>query len=145
MHQPQTDTAIWATLLSAIWAAFLGLATYFIRKLQENSSVNKAIQAEVHRLKTVIKEHKDFWERCVKDSTANLHPLIPFTHVVYDEQVKNVGVIQRRLVEQVVRFYGYVDYINSFQELRGQYKTVKQIKMFNKMYLSTLERLVRDF
>jgi hypothetical protein len=144
MHQPLTDSEIWA-LLTAIWTALLGLATYFIRKLQENSSVNKAILAEVQRLQTVIKEHKDFWARCVKDNTASLHPLIPFTHVVYDAQVKNVGVIQRRLVEQVVRFYGYVDYINTFQGLREKYKSAKQIKVFNKMYLSMLERLARDF
>jgi len=54
-------------------------------------------------------------------------------------------VIQRRLVEQVVRFYGYVDYINTFQGLREKYKSAKQIKVFNKMYLSMLERLARDF
>lgn len=137
MHQLLAD--------SAIWAALLGLASYFVRKLWEDSSINKAIGAEIERLQTVIKRHRDFWRHCVHDNTTSHHPLIPFSHVVYDKQVKNVGVINRRLVAQVVRFYGYVDYLNSFQALRGKYEAAGHTDEFNEMYIATLTALVDDF
>ncbi len=54
MHQMLTD--------SAIWVALLGFVFYFIRKLWENSSVNKAILAEAERLLSVAKQHKEFWQ-----------------------------------------------------------------------------------
>jgi len=137
MHQMLTD--------SAIWVAILGFVFYFIRKLWENSSVNKAILAEAKRLLSVAREHKKFWQERVADNTTGHHPLIPFSHVVYDKQVKNVGVIKRGLVAEVVRFYGYVDYINSFQALRKQYEDAGHTGEFNKMYLRTLETLVETF
>jgi hypothetical protein len=137
MHQLLTD--------SAIWAALLGLASYFVRKLWEDSSINKAIGAEIERLQTVIKRHRDFWQARVHDKTTGHHPLIPFSHVVYDKQVKNVGVINRRLVAQVVRFYGYVDYLNSFQALRGEYEAAGHTDKFNEMYIASLTALVDDF
>ena len=137
MHQMLTD--------SAIWVAILGFVFYFIRKLWENSSVNKAILAEAKRLLSVAREHKKFWQERVADKTTSHHPLIPFSHVVYDKQVKNVGVIKRGLVAEVVRFYGYVDYINSFQALRKQYEDAGHTNEFNKMYLRTLETLVETF
>ena len=137
MHQMLTD--------SAIWVALLGFVFYFIRKLWENSSVNKAILAEAERLLSVAKQHKEFWQKRVTDNTTSHHPLIPFSHVVYDKQVKNVGVIKRGLVAKVVRFYGYVDYINSFQALRKQYEDEGHADEFNTMYIRTLETLVDTF
>jgi hypothetical protein len=130
---------------SAIWAAILGLATYFIRKLWENSAVNKAILAEIGRLLTVIEEHKKFWQERVADNTTSHHPLIPFSHIVYDKQVENVGVIKRGLVGEVVRFYGYVDFINSFQTLRKKYEAKDHTGEFNRRYIDSLQRLVDDF
>ncbi len=59
--------------------------------------------------------------------------------------MKNVGVIKRGLVAKVVRFYGYVDYINSFQALRKQYEDAGHADEFNTMYLRTLETLVDTF
>jgi|SRR5580658_834270 hypothetical protein len=134
MHELLTD--------SAIWVALLGFAFYFIRKSWENGSVNRAILAETGRLFSVIKAHEEFWQNRVNDETTSHHQLIPFSHAVYDKQVKNVGVIRRNLVEKVVRFYGYVDYINDFQKLRKGYEEAGHTKEFNRTYLHMLGKLI---
>ncbi len=137
MHDLLTD--------SAIWVALLGFAFYFVRKFWENGSVNRAILAETGRLWDVIKQHMEFWQNRVADNTASHHQLIPFTHAVYDKQVENVGVIRRGLVAEVVRFYGYVDYINEFQGLRKKYEAAGHAKEFNEMYLGLLGSVVKQF
>lgn len=130
---------------SAIWVALLGFAFYVVRKLWENSSVNKAILAEAGRLLAIVEDHKDFWERRVADGTTDHHPFIPLSHVVYDTQVKNVGVIARGHVELVVRFYGYVEFINSLQALRKKYEKQGNSDEFFDMYIRALGTLLRRF
>jgi hypothetical protein len=136
-----SDAATWIAVLTAI----LGLGSYFVQKAAEARSTNRAILAEINRLLTVVKEHHAFWERMVKSKTTSHHPLIPFSHVVYSGQVANVGVIHRKLVAEVVEFYGYVDYLNSLQALRGNYDAAGHEEEFNCMYLNSLERLLHDF
>lgn len=136
-----SDAAIWAAVLTAI----LGLGSYFIQKAAEARSTNRAILAEINRLLAVVKEHRAFWEREVKSKTTAHHPLIPFSHVVFSGQVANVGVIHRKLVAEVVQFYGYVDYLNSFQVLREKYDKEGHTDEFNEMYLRGMKRLLDDF
>lgn len=130
---------------AAFWVAILGLATYFLRKASEDRSINKAIEAEVHRLMEVLERHRDFWQRCINNQTTAHHPLIPFNHVVYDMQVKNIGVIRRREVDAVVRFYGYIDYVNRFQALRKDYEKAGYAAEFHQMYVDLLSRLLVMF
>jgi hypothetical protein len=125
--------------------AILGLGSHFVQKAAEARSTNRAILAEINRLLTVVKEHRAFWEREVEAGTADHHPLIPFSHVVFSGQVANVGVIHRKLVAEVVEFYGYVDYLNSFQALRKDYIGAGHADEFNRMYLRGLKRLLDDF
>ncbi len=137
MHELLTDPAI--------WVAILGFGFYFVRKFWENGSVNRAILAETGRLWELIKEHEEFWRPCVAANTAGHHQLIPFSHDVYDKQVKNVGVIRRELVTKVVRFYGYVDFINDFQKLRKDYEASGHAQEFNEMYLRLLGTVINKF
>ena len=137
MHQVMTD--------AAFWVAVLGLASYFIRKLLEDRSINKAIGAEVGRLMKVIERHRDFWQKHVDDKTTSYHPLIPFSHVVYDKQIRNIGVIRGKKIDDVVRFYGYIDYLNRFQALRDEYENSGHTDDFNQMYIDTLSGLLGRF
>jgi hypothetical protein len=141
MSRLLSDAAIWVAILTAI----LGLGSYFVHKAAEARSTNRAILAEVNRLLAVVKEHRAFWEREVDAGTTDHHPLIPFSHVVFNGQVANVGVIRRKLVAEVVEFYGYVDYLNSFQALRKDYIAAGHTGEFNKMYLRSMKRLLDDF
>lgn len=136
-----SDAATWIAILTAL----LGLITYFVQKAAEAQSTNRAILAEINRLLAVVKEHRDFWQREVEAGTTDRHPLIPFSHSVYSGQVANVGVIHRKLVAEVVEFYGYVDYLNSFQSLRKDYIAAGHTDEFNQMYLRGLKRLLDDF
>jgi hypothetical protein len=140
MRRLLTDPGMW-TLIAAI----IALSPFFGRKLLEKQSTNRAVLAEIKRLLTVVAEHRDFWQKCVENRTTDHHALIPFSHVVYDKQVKNVGAIKGRLVAQVVQFYGYVDYLNNFQALRKDYDAAGHSDEFNKMYTSALTRFLTDF
>lgn len=136
-----SDAALWIAVVTAI----LGIGSYLFQKYWEARSANRAILAEIFRLLAVVKDHRNFWEHEVKKKTTQQHPLIPFSHVVYTAQVANVGVIHRDLVAQVVQFYGYVDYLNSFQALREQYSKAGLNDTFDTMYLRALGRIVHDF
>lgn len=130
---------------AAFWVAVLGLISFVVRKIWEDWSINKAVQAEIDRLMEVIRRHRDFWQECVANGTTSHHPLIPFRHVVYDKQVKNLGVIYGGKVDAVVRFYGYVDYLNDLQLLRKHYDNSENSSEFNEMYIGTLSRMLGLF
>lgn len=136
-----SDAAIWVAVLTAT----LGLGSYFVQKAAEARSTNRAILAEINRLLIVVKKHRDRWDEWVKDGKELNHPLIPFSHMVFSAQVANVGVIRHSLVAEVVKFYGYVDYLNSFQALHKTYVEGGNAAEFNRIYLASLQQLLDDF
>ena len=139
-------TALMHTMTDATFAAaLLSVVLYAIRQWWDRRSVNKAVMAEVGRLLEVIDRHHKFWKRCMDSNTTSHHPLIPFAHVVFDKQVKNVGVVRGNKVAAVVRFYGYVDYLNRFQALRTDYSENCLSDEFNVMYIGIRERLLGMF
>ncbi len=138
MRHLLTDAAVWVAVLSFACSLFM----FWLRRHSADRSVNNAIFAEMHRLLEAVRGHRQFWEGCTKDGTTSHHPLIPFAHLVYDAQIKNVGVVDRHRVEDVVRFFGYVDYINHFQALRLKYEHDGHEGEFNGMYLEILKRLL---
>lgn len=134
-----------ATFLAAFITGVVALALYFFRNSRQDRSVNNAILAEIQRLLEVIERHRDFWDARVKDKTTDHHPLIPFAHIVYDKQVAQVGVVRGSKVSDVVRFYGYVDYLNKFQALRDFYDRTGNTDEFNTMYIGVLDRMLKMF
>lgn len=143
MTQQLTDP--YATFLAALVTGFVGLILYAWKEWAQYRSVNKAILAEAQRLMEVIERHRDFWDERVKDKTTGHHPLIPLAHVVYDNQIANVGVVRGNKVAAVVRFYGYVDYLNQFQALRDVYDRSGNTDEFNRMYIGLLDRMLKSF
>jgi hypothetical protein len=138
MRQLLTDASIWVAVLGFVF----GMASFALRRLSSDRSVNNAILAEMHRVREAVRRHKEFWEGRMKAGATMHHPLIPFAHLVYDSQIANVGVVNRNRVEEVVRFFGYVDYINRFQALRPVYANAGFEDEFNGMYLRLLTRLL---
>lgn len=132
-----TDTAFWVAVLGGIF----GFASYEARKRTADSSVNRAIEAEIVRLGEVLERHLKFWTECIQKGTTAHHPLIPFSHVIFDAQVGNVGIVRRDRVAWIVRFYGYLDYINQFQASRKIYVDGGRSAEFDEMYIRVLTRL----
>jgi hypothetical protein len=129
-----TDPAVIAALIA--FAATLGASWY--DKYAEKRTTNKAILAEIHRLLEVVLDHVG-WE----GRRDPKFPLIPFSTPVYTEQVKNIGWVDKDIVAAVVKFYGYLGYINSLQRLREQY--ISAGKDFDKQYDDSLKRLLDHF
>jgi hypothetical protein len=129
-----TDPAVIAALIAL--AATLGASWY--DKYTEKKTTNKAILAEIHRLLEVVQEHVGW-----KGRRDPKFPLIPFSTPVYDEHVKNIGWVDKDIVALVVKFYGYLGYLNCLQRLREQYISAE--KDFNKQYDESLDRLLNNF
>jgi len=129
-----TDPVVIAALIAL--AATLGASWY--DKYVEKKTTNKAILAEIHRLLEVVSDHVR-WE----GKRDPKYPLIPFSTPVYTEHVKNIGRLDKNIVALVVKFYGYLGYINSLQDMRDQY--ISAGNDFNKQYDDSLKRLLDDF
>lgn len=130
----------------AIVVASIAVAGTFLsiryRNNHEARVVNKGILAEIHRLLYVIQSHKGYWDVWrIKKITANF-PLIPFTTEVYREQSKHIGTIRIELIVKVVRFYGYIHYLNSLQSVRAKYKSSDT---FDEQYSNSLQTLLEDY
>lgn len=141
IFQHVTDGAV----VTAVATGLVSIALYGHKRWSQDRSVNKAIMAEVQRLLEAIKRHRDFWNERVKDKTTCQHPLIPFAHLVYDRQVANVGVVHCNKVADVVRFFGYVDYLNQFQALRKFYDDAENTEEFNRRYIGVLNGVLETF
>lgn len=116
-----------------------GILTYFIRKRSADKSVNRAILAEINRLITAVRRHYDWWESL---ESRPSHPLIRFSHNVYKEHVKNVGVLDKDMVGAVVQFYGYLGFINDLQAKRKRFENSSH---FEAIYASSLKNFLDLF
>ena len=115
------DTSVITTVISA-GAGLLGggLAVFILSSLSQRRSVSKALLAEIHRLHTVGGLHLDLWSRWIENKETGKHPLIAFSCDVYEKHVENLGLVDKEIVGDIVKFYGYVKFINALQATRGK-------------------------
>ncbi len=127
----------------AAWIAVVGgVVAYWVQKHYEAEAINKAVLAEISRLLVVLKSHEDFWRKRVEAKDTQ-HVLVPFSHLVYAAQVKNVGVLKGELVADVVQFYGYVDFLNGMQVARKDYIAAGKSDDFDRLYLKGLQTCIQ--
>lgn len=129
------DPAILAALIAGLSAFIL----YLVRKVSEKRSINRAVLAEIKRLVFLIESHKKWWQWLVEEKKDTNYPLIPFSHVVYTEQIKNVGELSPSLIAKTVQFFGYVDFINALQKTREHYINAAKSAEFDQKYLEALQ------
>lgn len=72
-------------------------------------------------------------------------PLIPFSTDLYDKQIENVGKLPRRLAEKIVKFYGFVKFLNQIQVTRNEFAANGRAANFHGFYLQELIRLMDKF
>ena len=131
-------------LLVAVVGGLFSVIVILVTKSLEKRSTNIAVLAEVQRLLSVLEGHKKWWEHCMgKHDTG--YPLLAFTTPVFDLQAKHIGQIDRKLVAQIVRFYGYLKFVNALQVERENYKKAGKTSEFDKQYLTVLEKLWGDY
>lgn len=133
------DTALWAAIIGGLSS----LCVMWAKQRQQLRCTNIAILTESKRLLTVLAKHKKWWERCV-DSADTDYPLILFSSPVFDSHIKNIGQIDVHVVEVLVRFYGYLHFINQLQGQRMNYGLGQKSQEFNQVYLKALDRILQD-
>ncbi|HEX4798844.1 MAG TPA: hypothetical protein VFV04_06140 [Burkholderiales bacterium] len=130
------------------WVAILGLAgstgKYFFDIERERTAISIAVMTEVHRLLPVVRSHRDWWKGLGAEAKKKL-PLIPFSTPVFGGQVQQLGKLEIGVVGQVADFYGYLGYINQLQTLRKAYTEAGKAADFEKQYLESLDKILRDY
>ena len=111
---------------------------YFNNLHKERKSLRMGFLVEVDRLLWVIKRHSNYFG-CGKDD-----PLIAFTTDFYDKQIENIGKLPSDLVAPIVRFYGFVKFLNQIQLSRKEYG-IKGRSGFNRLYVSQLQNFRSNF
>jgi hypothetical protein len=140
---PDSKTGVPIEIILAIITAISSIIFYFVRKVLEERSIKIAILAEIRRLITVILKHQEIRKSESAKPVLDIHePLIPFSHPVYTEHVKNIGVLKDS-VALAVEFYGWVDFLNNFQAKQKEYAARKQSKKFERHYDKILTN-IRD-
>jgi hypothetical protein len=132
------------TTLVSLLGVLTGIALFYWGKYLERTSVNKAILSEVQRLIEVVRSHKDYWKSCIENGNTDL-PLIPFSTPIYNEHAKNIGMLKKRLVANVAKFYGYLQFLNSLQKAKQDFAAINKSQVFNEMYLESLERFCKRY
>lgn len=132
---------------AAIAAGLFGLFMFLITKYLERQSVTKALLAEIQRLMVVIPEHLGHWKKWMDKGETQKHPLIPFSCDVYAKHIENLGLVDRKYVGSIVKFYGYLKFVNSLQEAQAKERELNEnnSESFKYEYNASLERLVKDF
>jgi hypothetical protein len=130
---------------AAVATGLLAIAGVIVSKGMERRSVTTAVLAEVQRLQGVLEMHLGYWTRWMEAGQTKDNPLIPFTYDVYKKQVANVGLISPKLVGAIVKFYGYLSFINGLQRQRSFYLEHNNSEAFDKLYQAALERFTRTF
>ena len=132
------------TAVISLLGVLTGVILFYWGKKIERQSVNKAILAEIRRLIIVVGSHRDWWND-PKNTVNRDVPLIPFSTPIYDEQAKNIGLLDGSVVERVAEFYGYLQLINSLQKSRADYATIKKLNQFEEMYPKVLETFCQTY
>jgi len=132
-----------AEFVTGLLTFVVAIAMFFVGKYAERKSVNMAVLAEVQRLLSVLNGHKKFREASA--ISGRDVPLIPFSIDVYKSQIANVGLIGKDIVADIVRFYGYIEFLNTLQSMRDEYGLRDDFKGFDRTYDSTLKTVVDTF
>jgi hypothetical protein len=135
---PLLDGTVIAALVTSILSGF----AFIYRKHNEKQAINRAVLGEISRLIDVINSHNDF--------VMGLHgldncPLIPFSHMVYKKQIKNIGILEAAVAANAVRFYGYVDFLNALQASKADYIGAGMGPEFTRIYLDSLKNCLKSF
>jgi hypothetical protein len=120
MNTPQ---AAWQIVIAAgavIVPAVLGFYYFAAQRRSERTTVTKALQTEILRLRGVLQGHLRWIE---KPQSAEL-PLVPFETAIYDSNVQKIGMLDSSFATTAVLFYGALHFVNSLQKARADYYQV---------------------
>jgi len=133
----------------AIIVALLGLfgagLKYFYDGWRRRRTINITILTEVARLLEVTSAHLIWWQERRADKDTD-QALILFQTPVFDSQLPNLGDLDRRYAGAIVRFYGYVKFINSTQETQAHYrKKPRKAAVFDESYEEIVTKLLEIY
>ncbi len=85
------------------------------RRRDERATITGALLTEIVLVQESILRRHGWWTQQTAP-TPPLPALVPFATDVYDHVVERIGVLPAELTREIVRFHGYIKFINEFQE-----------------------------
>lgn len=143
--EPQLLVAV----LGILGPPLLAFLMWFLRdwhiRSVERKAVTRSLLADVYRLVDVIDGHLKWWCDNIENKRTD-QPLIPFSTEFFDLIKDKMTIItDENIIQDLVQYYGYIKFANAFQEKQNVYQQRKKTDRFDRMYLSILLRLARDF
>jgi len=123
----------------AVFGALSAAAKYFIDTYRDKAAIRAAFLVEVDRLLWVIRRHRRWF------GAGQMEPLIPFTTDVYDKQIENAGKLTKSLAIRIVKFYGFVKFLNQIQAQRAGYLALGLGSQFDSFYAGQLKNFEDQF
>jgi hypothetical protein len=131
------------TLISLFSGGAIGaLITWVAGWLRERRSVNVALEAEIERTCEAIKKQLEFIRGLggtIIQPQAIGVPWLPFRTPVWDGLVDKIGVLGYRRAGEIARFFGYLQFVNEFLNMRGEYEKLQRTQEFVERYIKLLE------
>ncbi len=125
----------WLAVIGALGAA----AKYFFDAYRDKAAIRAAFLVEVDRLLWVIRRHRLWF------GAGQVEPLIPFTTDIYDKQIENAGKLTKSLAIKIVKFYGFVKFLNQIQAQRAAYLALGLSPQFDGFYAGQLKNFEDQF
>ena len=133
-----------SAIITAVIGFIIALGKYIHDSWRKKRTLNTIILAEIARLLEVTVEHKSWWERMIEKKDTN-QQLIPFTTPIFDSQMANLGDLDRRYAGDIVRFYGYMKFLNTKQQTQPHPPKRGKTAEFDQSYLNSLDRLLKSY
>lgn len=131
-------------IITALLGLLVALGKYVYDSWRRKRTINITILTEIARLLEVTSAHLIWWSGRIKARDTD-QVLIPFQTPVYDSQMANLGDLDRRYAGAIVRFYGYVKFLNSTQETQAHYRKRRKAAEFDAAYEEALRKLVGTY
>ena len=138
--QPAVATLLGGSIgavVAATLAYVYGIRNAGRQRKLERDNVTRALLTEVHALNSVLTLRLNWWTTKV-DPAKWIPPLVEVAVDAYDKLGGNIGQLESALAQDIVRFYGYIRFINEFQKTRDEYLKNNRAAEFYAAYTSIL-------
>lgn len=135
----------WAAFFTALAGFFVWLIRAEYIRARQRKSTTRAILSEISRLIGIIIGHIDWWEKRMEENKKINLPLIEFSTEIFDDLKKDIPYLDLDLIQDVVEFYGYLKFINSYQKTKKEHLELRTLEQFNESYLGLIKTFKRKY
>ncbi len=124
-------------VVAATLAYVYGIRNTARQRRLERDNVTRALLTEIRALNAVLTLRLEWWTTQV-DPKKWIPPLIQVAADAYEKLGGSIGQLDSPLAQEIVKFYGYIRFINEFQKTKDVYISNGRTEEFYSAYRSIL-------